>query len=1201
VFEYWKRLTLADAGANQGNSRRMVQKMNSFRRNRIYSYAAVAVLASSSLCVGGAAAEQTAGPQARVVTAVRNDQLETLRGNVHPMARPANDRGALPDQRPVTKIRMLLQRSAAQEAALQQLMAQQLDPKSPKFHAWLTPQEFGQQFGPADSDVEAVKNWLSSQGFTDLKVNNGKTLIEFNGTAGAIRNAFHTEMHWLSVRGEDHFANMQEPKIPAALGPVVAGVVGLHNFHPKPLIRRLGKFRRDIKTGEITPLFTYTNVNTDTFYGVGPQDFATIYNVPNGLTAVAPATKYDGTGQTIAIVGQSNVNLQDITDYRHIFGLDLKYPANNVQVILNGPDPGLVSGDEGESDLDLELSGAVAPNASIIFVTTQSTDTDGSSGVDGSAAYIVDNNVAPILSESYGTCESGLGTSGNLFYAVLWQQAAAEGISVVVSAGDNGSAGCDPPISNPNETAATQGLGVSAIASTPYNVAMGGTDFNQANQQSTYWTACSGIPCGSTPPGTAKGYIPEMPWNDSCAGTGLTGCNSVTTTSASLNIVAGSGGPSSVYPKPSWQSGVTGVPSDGFRDIPDISLFSSDGGTPDSSGVPTVASFYIVCESDMDILGDTGCSLTKFVSSTACGENTTCLHDFQAVGGTSAAAPTFAGIMALINQKTGQRQGNANVELYSLAKGEAFATCDSGQGTSGSVSNTTCVFNDITGNKALNGNTPNLNNSVPCSGGSANCSKTSSGGFGVLTAGGVAAYSSGLGYDLATGLGSVNVTNLLNKWSTPGGLTSTSVTLSPGSISGAVGTAFTLSGKVTSGSGTPSGVVVFENASTGLPTGNDPQINIDANNLTSNPAALDANGAYSVSTPFLPAGSYNLKAHYGGDSTHAPNDSSAISVNLSKQATAVLASFVTATGSLVTSPQTVAYGSNYFLRVDVENAATGTPCQNASTGVVSFICPTGTVSLFDGGNALNDFPNAQTANATNMAKLNDRGFIEDQPIQLNVGTHTITASYSPDAGSSYTAPSPNTSNALTVVITQATTTTVLTPSGLTVASGGTLTLSAKVNTNSNSAQGPTGMVQFFSGSTSLGSATCTPTPADNVDTPSVAAFCTASFSATISSLPPGFDLRPRNSPLVILAWAATLLAILSFMRAVQPEVRRRQYTYAGVIFVLIAAAAIAGCGGGSSGGGGGGGGGSSRSLTAKYSGDTNYATSTSAAVTITVQ
>ena len=1133
--------------------------MSSFRRNPIYIYAGMAAFAGVSLLGGPEALGQTAERKPRIVSAVRNDQLVTLPGNVHPAARnSANDRGALPDQRPVTKIRMLLQRSAEHETALEQLMAQQLDPKSPKYHAWLTPQEFGQQFGPEDSDIQAVKDWLSSQGFTDLRVNNGKTLIEFNGTAGAIRNAFHSEMHWITARGEEHFANMQAPKIPAALSPVVAGVAGLHNFHPKPLLHRLGKFRRDMATGQITPLFTYNDVN-GTFYGVGPADFATIYNVPNGLTTAAPATKYDGTGQTIAIVGQSNVNLQDIADYRSIFGL----PPNPPIVILNGPDPGLVSGDEGESDLDLELSGAVAPNAKIIFVTSLQTDTDTGGGVDASAEYIVDNNVAPVLSESYGVCESGLLTAGNQFYASLWQQAAAEGITVVVSAGDNGPAACDDPNTvNDIPADGKSHLGVSGIASTPYDIAMGGTDFDQVGDQTNFWNNCSGSNCTSGPL-TAEGYIPEIPWNDSCAYTGLTGCDSVTSTSQSLSIVAGSGGPSSVYVKPTWQSNaITGLPADGQRDLPDVSLFASDGGPVDASGKTLNRSFYIVCQSDQDIAGDTGCNFSISTVSP--------YHDFQAVGGTSAAAPAFAGIVALINQKTAQRQGNANVTLYSLAKSEAFASCNSTTGPAN-----TCVFNDVTkGNIA-----------VPCAGGAVSCSKTTAGGFGVLELTGNPAYSAALGYDLATGLGSVNATNLITKWSTPA-LTSTTVTLAstPSPITGTVDTAFTLHGTVAkTGAATPTGAVVFENAGTGLP----------ADSTT-----LDASGNYSLSTTFLPAASvpYNLKAHYGGDTNYAPADSSTVSVNLAKQASTVLVSFVNAAGNLVTGSQSVQYGSNYILRVDVTNAA-GTSCENATTGIVAFICPTGTVSLLDNGAALPDFPNAQTPNATSIANLNDRGFIEDQPIQLNVGVHPITANYTANASSSYT--SQANSNTVTVTITQATTTTVLTPSSLSVpAGGGPVTLSAKVNTSSNSAQGPTGTVQFFSGSTSLGAAAnCTPTPADNVDTPSVSAFCTASFSATISSLPPGFDLRPRNTPFVILAWAAALLAILSFARAMEPAARRRQYAYAGVIFVLVAAAAIAGCGGGSSGTGGG----TPRSLTAKYSGDSNYAASTSAAVTVTVQ
>ena len=1144
--------------------------MNLLQRKDLYGLCVIlwaGCAALAPLSSGQSGAQST--PQARVMQSVRNDKLTTLRGDVHPMARAANDRGELPGTQPLTRMSLLLQRSAAQETALEQLLTEQQDPESPAYHAWLTPQQFGEQFGPADSDIQILKNWLSSQGFSNLRITNGKTLITFDGTAGQVRNAFHTGIHRLSVNGREHFANMAEPQIPEALAPVIAGLAGLHNFHPQPLIKRFGKFQRNRKTGEITPLFTFTDVN-GTFFGVGPADFKTIYNVPSNL---------DGTGVSIAVVGQSNINLQDIADFRSIFGLS----ANQPTVILNGPDPGLVSGDEGESDLDVEWAGAIAPSASIKLVTTQSSSTDGVSGVDASAVYIVDNNIAPIISESYGACESGLGASGNLFYQLLWQQAAAQGITVVVSAGDNGSAGCDDPNS---KTAATSGIAVSGIASTPFNIAMGGTDFNQANQQTTYWNSANGA--GQV---SAKGYIPEMVWNDSCAATGLSGCNSVSSSSASLNIVAGSGGPSSVYTtKPPWQSsGITGMPSDGKRDLPDVSLFSADGNNK---------SFYIVCQSDADITGDTGCNLTTFSS-------TSPFHDFQGVGGTSAAAPTFAGIMALINQKTGQRQGNANPSLYALGKIEAYSGCDSSQGTSGKSTNTTCVFNDITGTTSKDGLTPTLNNSVPCTGASTNCSKTSSGGFGVLTSGGSPAFTLGLGYDLATGLGTPNVANLINAWAAVSGTGSnaTTVTLAPASINGTAGSNFTLSGTVTksSGSGTPTGVVVFENAATGTPAGNIPLLNLLFGGISNDPATLNSGGSYSVSTGLLPAGTYSLKAHYVGDATFAPSDSAPISVTLSKQASTVVVSFVTANGTITTNSQSVQYGSPYILRVDV-NGTSGS-CTDSNGNVVR-ICPTGTITLKDNGSALNDFPNAQNANATNVAKLNNRGFAEDQPIQLNVGAHPITASYTPDPTSSYLVPTTG-SNTLSVTITQATTSVVVTPSVASVVSGGSITLTATVNSQSNSAQGPTGTVQFKNGSTNLGAAVaCTPTGADSNGSTMVGALCTAQLATTLSALPPGFfvEQRPRNTPFVIVIALTALLAMLSFVLALKLSARRRRFAYAGAMFALIAAAALAGCNGGSpsGGGGGGGGGGSAHTITAAYSGDTNYATSTGS-TSVTVQ
>jgi hypothetical protein len=1121
--------------------------MKGFLGNRLSVAGVIAAGIGASLCVVVAALGQSAEPQARVVEAVQSDKVVTLRGNVHPMARPANDRGLLADQQPITKIHVLLQRSAAQETALQQLMAQQLDSSSPKFHAWLTPQEFGQQFGPADSDVQAVKNWLTSQGFTGLKVNNGKTLIEFDGTAGQVRNAFHSEVHRLSVRGEEHFANMQEPQIPAALAQVVSGVVGLHNFRPKPMLRRVGKFQRNAFTGEVTPLFTFTDVN-GTFFGVGPVDFAKIYSVPSA---------FNGTGVGVAIVGRTNINIQDARDFRIIFGL----PAKDPEIILNGPDPGVVSSsEEGEADLDVEWSGAVAPGADIKLVVSETSQSDGTDGVDASAIYIVDNNIAPVLSESFGSCEADLGTAGNAFYSALWQQAAAQGISVMVSAGDSGSAACDPPSANPNESAASQGLGVSGIASTQYNVAMGGTDFDQSGNQGSFWNTAD---TSTTPPvpASAKGYIPEMAWNDSCASGGsVTGCgNASASTDTNLNFIAGGGGPSSVNAKPSWQSGVTGVPSDGKRDLPDVSLFASDGGPTDATGKSTIKSFYIVCQSDQDIAGDTGCNLTKFVSMPSTGP----FHDFQAVGGTSAAAPTFAGIIALVIQKTGQRQGNANFVLYSLARNEALANCNSSSFTNpSSVPPSSCAFLDVTKG----------NISVACSAGTANCSKTGSSGFGVMatsTGGSTLAYSAGTGYDLATGLGSVNVTNLLNAWSA----------LSRPDASAALATSTTF--PIAHGTTAHFTVTVTPSAATG-----------DVS-LTGGPSATQtqgigpftlSSGTVSISTGMLPGGTYSLKAHYGGDATHGGSDSNAISVTVNKESSLTRTSLITfdSAGNIVSSNATsAAYGSPYILRVDVTNGS-GLLCyslNSAGQPVRTLGCPSGTVSLTDSGAALDGGSFA----------LNATGYLEDQAIQFPAGSHKIAAAYAGD--NSFTG---STSATNTISITQATTTTAANSSATSIASGGTVTLTAIVSSNSNAAQGPTGTVQFMNGGSNLGAAAATCMPAGA--TSSAGASCTATLTTAISSLPPGIiDIRPRNTPFVFLAWLAAVLAMLSLVLAAKLAARRKQYAYAGLAFFLVAVAAIAGCGGGSSSSGGG----SSRSVTAKYSGDTNYAGSTGS-TTITV-
>jgi hypothetical protein len=1125
-------------------------------------------------------AEQKSRVLARVTDTVDDTNRTVLRGNVHPRARAEFDRGAVADAQPVTRILLVLQRSAEQEAALRQLMEEQQSKNSPNYHAWLTPEQFGKQFGPADADVQAVTDWLTSHGFQNIKVTKGKTVVEFSGNAGQVRNAFGTEIHKFNVKGEEHFANVSDPQIPAALAPVVRGIRSLHNFHPKAQARQLGSFRR-METGEIRPLFTYTDSNGQ-FFAVGPADFATIYSVPPAMT---------GAGVSIAIVGQSNINLQDVLDFRSMFGLPAYASTCTgvpnqcpLTVILNGPDPGtgVVNGDfgdEGESDLDVEWAGAVAPAATINFVATQTGQTDGTAGIDGSAIYIVDNNVAPILSESYGSCEPGLGSGGNAFYNSLWQQAAAQGITVVISAGDNGPAACDPGSSTANQDAAANGLAINGIGSTPYNVAMGGTDFDDVGNQSTFWNTTNSSTTTLPIPATAKGYIPEKTWNDSCASAGsATACTAAIingNSSTGIDLVAGSGGPSSIYPKPSWQAGFPAT-ADTTRDIPDVSLFSSDNGAVTGGA----KSFYIICQSDQDPTGGSGCNLTT----TASNAN----HDFQAVGGTSAATPTFAAIMALVNQQTGQRQGVANYVLYSLAS-TAANVCSS---TAATLPNA-CVFYDVTKG----------NNSVACTGGSPNCSNTTSGQFGIMatTKGGTTpAFNAAAGYDLATGLGTVNVTNLLKAWASPT-RTPSATTLSLSPTPTTVDASITVSGMVTPATAT--GLVVLRNATTGA--------EIQPSCLTSSPlctANALSGGSYSFSTAFLPGGSYSVVAHYGGDGTFAASDSAPMAVTVAKQNSQTVVNFVTATGALTTAAQNVAYGSPYILRIDVESLPTtgsAQMCQNLSNTTtfiapLSFICPTGAVTLTDNGSSLKDFPNAQNPNASGVANLNERGFAEDQLIQLPVGSHSIAASYPGDA--SYNASPP--SNSLSVTITRATTSIAVTPSPTSIVPSGSVTLTATVSTPSNGeppcGSGVAGTVQFKNGSTAI-SGTVNYTGTSGTQSSSGQASCTATLTTSLSEFVP--LAKPRTRPQVpVLPLGIVSLLLIAFL-AMQRRLsigKRLGYAAVGLILFACVAAGIAGCSGSGSGGGGGGGS-HTDSITAVYSGDANYTGSTSSATPVTIQ
>jgi hypothetical protein len=989
------------------------------------------------------AAAQTAPAPSRITQAVDEANLTILKGNTYYLARAKYDQGAAPSSLPMARMLLVLQRSPQQESALEQLLDQQQDQSSPNYHRWLTPQQFGQQFGPNDQDIQKISSWLQSHGFQVASISNGRTVIEFSGTAGQVQEAFHTAIRKYSVPTksgalEDHWANSADPSIPAALAPVVVGINTLHNFPRKAMHVMGGAYTKDTETGIIKPLGTAAPATPSwttgcfsgqTCYFLGPYDFAAIYNV-SGLWNGSPAI--DGTGQTIAVIGESDVDFKDIEGFQNMFGLPTKDPV----LVRDGPDPGVVPGDETESDLDLEWSGSVAKGATIDFVIAATTNT--TLGVDLAAQHAVDHNIAPIISESYGICELGVGTTGNQFYSGLWQQAAAQGITVLIAAGDSGSAACDSQ-DNQSPAPAEFGLQVSGFASTPYNVAVGGTDFNDLSNPSTYWNPTN----AATTQASAKGYIPELPWDDSCTSVAivffgfssnpLTNCNNSQLESFAVITVGGGGGksactvndgnhPSSCsggYAKPSWQTG-KGVPPDSKRDIPDVALFASAGSISLSA--------YIICEADAT--GGSYCSAQN--------------PNFGTVGGTSASTPSFAGIMAIVVQKTASRQGNANYVLYQLAA-KSGASCT----TSGTPANT-CIFYDITTGT----------NAMPCDDTQpqpVNCGPAGGLGIGILTG-----YNSTAGYDLTTGLGSVNAANLVNKWSTiTSALKPSATTLSLNPTSSIThGSPVTVKINVTP---TPPG--------TGTATGNVALLST----TTVDPGVTDfalTNGAVNATTDVLPGGTYTVTAHYPGDGTFAASDSTPVSVTVAPEGSKVAVSFITQDSQGNIFPfSTGPYGSTVYLRADVSG--------NSGNGV-----PTGTVTFKDNGAAISGIP---------ALTLNSHGNVLPTNPTFNyiAGTHSITGAYSGDP--SFNA---STSTAASFTITQA-----QIPISLNVNPTGTfgspVTITAAPN-GSNCGNVPTGTITFFAGSAQIG------TP-QSLQASTIAGTCqlVGGVALTISTLPFG--------------------------------------------------------------------------------------------------
>ncbi|MGO9232522.1 MAG: protease pro-enzyme activation domain-containing protein [Bryobacteraceae bacterium] len=703
--------------------------------NRIWLRFSVAALFSGALAVQA---------QNLITQPVDNAIRVTLPGNTRPEATAANDRGPVADNLEFDDMQLVLGRSRAQQAALEEFLVDLENPRSPDYHQWITAAQFGQKFGLSTQDLKAVTGWLETKGFT-INVVYPHGVIDFSGTAAEVRSAFGTTIHNLNVNGEAHIANMSDPSIPAALAQAVKGVVSLHDFRPHSYAK------------PATPAYTYGS-GSSTAWDLVPQDVATIYNLTPLFTA-----GYSGKGQSIVLIEDTYLySLGDWTTFRKEFGLARLYPFATLTQESPAPATGTnnctapgTTTDDGEATIDVEYASAAAPNAAIILAACANTRTT-FGGLIALNNLLNGSTLPSVVSISYGEAEALNGSSANGMYNTAYELAVSEGVSVFVSTGDEGAASADA-----DAKYATHGIGVNGFGSTPYNVAVGGTDFSDtySDDNSTYWSSAN-----SSNYGSALSYIPEIPWNDSCASQLIAGkegytltygssgfCNSSTGKADFLTTSAGSGGPSGCatgapstsgvvggscagYAKPSWQAGLVGNPGDGVRDLPDVSLFASNG---------IWNHYYIVCFSDTSNQG------------TPC---TGAPSGWAGFGGTSVSSPIMAGIQAIVNQYTNQRWGNPNTVLYQLAKneygGSGNSACNSSLGTAVSSS---CIFYDVTmGDMDL-----------PCTG-SHNCYR-SSGTYGVLstsTASLSAAYAAGTGWDFATGIGSIDAYNLVTQWTT---------------------------------------------------------------------------------------------------------------------------------------------------------------------------------------------------------------------------------------------------------------------------------------------------------------------------------------------------------------------------------------------------------------------------------------------------
>jgi len=785
----------------------------------------VALIASFSSTLTYAAAD-------RITSAIDSANMVELKGHVSPMAWAEFDQGRVEPTRAL-HVTMLFIPTAAQQQEIEKLLAAQQDPKSPDYHKWLTPEQYGERFGLSQGDLDKIRAWLEGQGFKVTYVARGRDYLSFDGVAAQVESVFKTEIHYYNVNGKMHFANATPPSIPAALQGIVGGFRGLHDFGPHSMLKKSD----------------YTlSVGGKNYHFLAPGDIATIYDV-QPLYQLSPVV--DGTGQKVVVAGQSDVYLADLHNFRTLFGLsDISgctmsstnsgviaagsCSSGNFEMVVptDGSDPGVKAGDVSESDLDIQWIGSVARGAEIIFVTSSTS----AGGVDDSASFAIDNQLAPVISYSYGACEA-LVLAPNISAAELeYKKAAGLGISFFAASGDDGAAECDGDLIE-NPTSAIYGLSVSYPASSPEVTAVGGTEFDEGT--GNYWNT-SNDSNGDTNGGSATSYIPEIAWNDTTSegtldatGGGPSNCangsgqTTVTAGGLQYGMEICDAPPNGGFAKPSWQTALT--PADGVRDVPDIAFSASNAND-----------VYIVCVPESEIGG------TGSTSTCANGINSalTSFATPSAFGGTSASTPVAAGMTVLLNQYLGTSGlGTINNQLYTI-----YSNNPPPSGP----------FHDIVGGtSSITGGTSD--NIVPCVNGDPTFEPAA-----LRCAGSTMGYSAGTGYDLVTGLGSVDIDALAVAWGNS--RTTTTTTLSSPSLS------------ETWQSNT---VTVTANVSPSSATGN---VSFSYSNNGGSSTALGtavlASGTAQLSTAALPIGKNVITATYGGNATLKGSASGNVTVTI---------------------------------------------------------------------------------------------------------------------------------------------------------------------------------------------------------------------------------------------------------------------------------------------------------------------------------